>query len=95
MLLLLLLLSINVAAVYVATAADAVAATIHVAVVSLDVIVPVAKAGACYRAAGEDGKATAMYTQAGECQCHDTVSAHASAAKDFREAALITERQGR
>eukprot|EP00904_Undaria_pinnatifida_P001671 jgi/Undpi1/11504/HiC_scaffold_30.g13801.m1 len=53
------------------------------------------KAGACYRAAGEDGKATAMYTQAGECQCHDTVSAHASAAKDFREAALITERQGR
>ncbi|CAM9310230.1 unnamed protein product [Laminaria digitata] len=36
-----------------------------------------------------------MYTQAGECQCHDTVSAHASGAKDFREAALITERQGR
>lgn len=53
------------------------------------------QAGACYRAAGEDGKATAMYMQAGECQCHDSVLAHASAAKDFREAALITERQGR
>ncbi|CAM9195867.1 unnamed protein product [Ectocarpus sp. 12 AP-2014] len=53
------------------------------------------KAGACYRAAGEDGKATAMFMQAGDCQCHDSVMAHASAAKDFREAALITERQGR
>ncbi len=53
------------------------------------------QAGACYRAAGEDGKATAMYVQAGECQSHESVLAHASAAKDFREAALITERQGR
>lgn len=32
---------------------------------------------------------------AGECQSHESVEAHASAAKDFREAALITERQGR
>lgn len=36
-----------------------------------------------------------MYVQAGECHCHDSVLALASAAKDFREAALITERQGR
>lgn len=53
------------------------------------------QAAACYRAAGREGDAIAMFMTAGECQSHESVESHASAAKDFREAALITERQGR
>lgn len=53
------------------------------------------QAASCYRAAGQEDQAVAMYTTAGECQSHESVMAPASAAKDFKEAALITERQGR
>lgn len=53
------------------------------------------QAATCYRAAGEENQALAMFITAGECQSHESVAAPASAAKDFREAALITERQGR
>lgn len=53
------------------------------------------QAAASYRAAGEENQAVAMYMTAGECQSHESVMAPASAAKDFKEAALITERQGR
>ncbi|CAM9209596.1 unnamed protein product [Choristocarpus tenellus] len=53
------------------------------------------KAASCYHGAGQDSMAVSMFVTAAECHEAESVSAFPSAAKNYKEAAVIESRAGR